>query len=229
MMTETCGACGQEVRLGSRPDNSPRRWLHREDVDHDAVLGRPMTEADLAEVERQLDLPRTRPVVKDGVEVEETYTVRELDLARWRKSEKFRAMEAAEAALHPDEVEEEEEVETLPPVEVYAHDADPADFAPRSGIKQVINLIGKTPGWELVNIRHARGPYIGASGQCLSISDTHVVRGRAPQLDGTVRVAVASWRDGAFDFAFIGTIKDGHLSTSKVDATTMKNWIKGKA
>lgn len=124
---------------------------------------------------------------------------------------------------------EEHVVEPLPPVEVWAHDVDPADFAPRSGIKQVINLIGKTDGWELVSVRHARGPYVGSKGELLSISDTHVVKARGPVgLDGDRRVAVASWRDGKFDFAFTGTIQGGRLSPTKVDATTLKNWIKGK-
>jgi hypothetical protein len=112
-------------------------------------------------------------------------------------------------------------------VEVWSHPVDPDSFAPRSGIKQVINLIEKTDGWERRRLTHARGPYKGAKGQVLSISDTIVLGARCDLLDGSARIAVASWRDGKFDFAFIGIIKDGRLAPDKVDATTMKNWIKG--
>jgi hypothetical protein len=128
--------------------------------------------------------------------------------------------EAVESAVDPDEG-------PLPPVEIYAHDVDPEDFAPRSGIRQIINLIPKQ-GWELLSVRHARGPYVGSKGQSLGISDSHVVKARGPaRLDGGVPVAVASWRDSKFDFAYIGTIEKGHLEPRKVDSTSMKNWIKG--
>lgn len=131
-------------------------------------------------------------------------------------------------------------------VEVYAHDVPLTDFTPQSGIRQIGNLVsgitrlmpnGKTskslkhppaaPGWELVNLHHARGPYIGAKGEVLSISDTHVLRARAVRLDGTVDIAVASWRDLKFDFAFIGTIKDGRLSPRKVGSDELTTWTKG--
>lgn len=135
----------------------------------------------------------------------------------------------------------EVKAEPLPPVEVYAHDVDPKDFTPQSGIRQIANLVtgitktGKkksdppaAPGWELVNLHHARGPYVGSKGELLSISDTHVLRARGPvELDGSRRIAVASWRDGKFDFAFIGTIRNGNLSPIKVSSDEMKGWIKG--
>ena len=131
-------------------------------------------------------------------------------------------------------------------VEVYAHDVDPAEFAAQSGIRQIANLVtGETrvmpngkaskskkhppmaPGWELINLHHARGPYKGSKGEVLSISDTHVLRARARRLDGTADIAVVSWRDLKFDFAFIGTIKDGRLSPRKVGSDELKDWIKG--
>lgn len=123
---------------------------------------------------------------------------------------------------------EPEEVVAVPAVEVRAHDVDPADFAPRSGIRQVLKLIDKTEGWELVNCQHARGPYLGSKGEALSVSDSHVVRARALRLDGSVDVVVGSWRDGKFDFAFVGTFKDGLLDSQKADSTAMKNWIKNE-
>lgn len=123
--------------------------------------------------------------------------------------------------------DEEAPVGEIPPVEVWCHPIEPDAFEPRSGIKQVINLVEKTAGWERYRLTHARGPYTGAKGQCLSVSDTVVLGARNVLLDGSVRVAVASWRDGKFDFAFVGLIQGGRLTPHKVDATTLKNWIKG--
>lgn len=132
-----------------------------------------------------------------------------------------------EEVAQPAEDDDDAPVGELPPVEIWCHPVEPDTFEPRSGIKQVINLVEKTDGWERYRLTHARGPYAGSKGQCLSISDTIVLGARNVLVDGTVRVAVASWRDGKFDFAFIGLIQGGHLTPHKVDATTMKNWIKG--
>lgn len=194
-----CARCGQEVRFGVI--NGVKAWHHREPVDHMATLGHsPLNVGPAAEVEPE-------------------------------KTEEEIAHEALQSAK----------------VEVYAHDADPDEFSAQSGIKQIYNLVTgvtrKSPttgkaskslkhppmaeGWELVNLHHARGPYKGSKGEVLSISDTHVLRARRPRLDGSVDVAVASWRDLSFDFAFIGTIKDGRLSPRKVGSDELKNWIKG--
>lgn len=136
----------------------------------------------------------------------------------------------------------DEEEGRMGPPEVPAHPVDLADFAAQSGLRQIGNLVsgvtkaGKkksdppaAPGWELVNITHARGHYMGSKGGSLGISDTHVLRARGPVgLDGSRRVAVASWRDLKFDFAFVGAIMGGKLtSTRKVSSTEMKDWIKG--
>lgn len=118
-------------------------------------------------------------------------------------------------------------IEPLPPVEVRATPVEVDSFPARSGIRQIANLVLKTPGWELVNIHHARGPYFGGKGEVLSISDTHVLRARGSlRVDGSRPVAVASWRDLKFDFAFIGAILNGHLDPRKVSSTEMKDWIK---
>lgn len=213
----TCGRCGEEVRYGTR--GSTTGWLHRTDVGHQAILGRPASPEDLAEIERQLDLPRERTRADGTVEA---YTTRQNDLERYRKNKKFREAEERET-------QDDIEVEPLPPPEVPCEPIGVDSFAPRSGIRQVINLVAKQ-GWELRRLTRARGPYVGADGSLLSISDTVVLGARGPSgFDGTTRVAVASWRDGKFDFAFTGTLKDGRLSTTKADATTMKNWIKGIA
>lgn len=193
-----CSRCGQEVRFGER--DGMKGWWHREAVDHHPVLGHS---------------PQQRAEVHEEPPTEEEIAAEALQNAQ---------------------------------VEVWAHDADPEEFSPQSGIKQIYNLVtgvtrkspttgkaSKSPkhpamaeGWELVNLHHARGPYRGSKGEVLSISDTHVLRARGPvELDGSYRVAVASWRDLAFDFAFIGTVANGRLDVRKADSDTMKNWIKG--
>lgn len=146
-------------------------------------------------------------------------------------------------------VEEEPDPLQSATVEVWAHPVEPTEFAPQSGLRQIANLVsGETrvmpngkaskskkhpamaPGWELVNITHARGPYRGSKGEVLSISDTHVLRARGPvEVDGSRRVAVASWRDLSFDFAFIGVLRPGGRidPLRKASSDEMKDWIKG--
>jgi len=220
-----CGSCGEEVRFGSR--NGLTAWWHREDVDHHAVLGQPHTAEMQAEIERQLDLPRTRTVTRSkkvkGETIswteEEIYTVRQLDLERYRKSKKFRDMEALE---HADE-DDDDPVAPLPPVEIPRHDVEVADLPPRSGMRQIANLILKTEGWELRRVTAARGPYTGSRGELLSISDSLVIGG-VYNVDTTKRWVVGSWRDGKFDFAYAGT---GNRLHRKINATEMKDWIRG--
>jgi hypothetical protein len=134
-------------------------------------------------------------------------------------------------------------------VEVWAHPVEPTEFAAQSGLRQMANLVsgetrlmpnGKTskskkhppaaPGWELVNITHARGPYRGNNGKVLSVSDTHVLRARGPVgLDGSRRIAVGSWRDLAFDYAYVGVLsKSGRIDPLvRASSTEMKDWILG--
>lgn len=196
-----------------------KRWLHREEVDHEVLHGQPVTDDHRAEWERQLDLPRTRPVYdKDGSVVgEETYTTRELDRKRMSKAKRDQL-----------DAEEDVEPEPIPEPEVRRRPIDPAEFAPRSGIRQVVNLVAKTKGWTMYRLDYARGPYIGAAGTVLSISDSVVLGAREePALDGSVRFAVASWRDGDFDSAWIGTLKDHVAYPQPANAKTMKQWIKG--
>ncbi len=128
--------------------------------------------------------------------------------------------------VHVDDEEVPEE--PLPEPEVRARDIAVEEFAPRSGIRQIYNLIGRTEGWEIVSMKHSRGPRLGALGGSLGIADCVVIRAReAPGLDGSVRIAVASWLDGKFDFAYIGTIADGQLAPVAANSQTMKAWIKG--
>lgn len=221
MRSATCARCGQEVRHGIR--NGITAWLHREDVDHIAILGQPVTPEMLAEIDRQ-----NREVIRtyeDGTE----YTTAEHDILKDKDVDRRRAR-MAELRGEPLQTEH-----FIPPIEVPCHPVDPDSFPARSGIRQVISLVAKTEGWELRRLTHARGPYIGANGECLSVSDTIVLGASRPArcwaggFDVGTRIAVASWRDGKFDHAFIGTIRDGALNPQLVDATTMKRWIKGIA
>lgn len=202
-----CSRCGAEVRWGRR-DGAPE-YLHREAVDHPAVLGHTLTEADAAEIERQRHLERTRET-KDGIE---TYTIA-----------------AIERAKAPGDDEEGVEPEPVPEPEVARHDVTADDFPPRSGIRQVANLVAKTPGWEVARFTACRGPYLGAKGKVLSISDHVVLGARGPrQVDGSRPIAVASWRDGAFESGYIGTLRNGRIESIPTNSTDMKGWIKREA
>lgn len=117
--------------------------------------------------------------------------------------------------------------EPIPPVERPCEPFDPSTLSPRSGVRQIIKVVHDN-GWDLRSITSSRGPYMGSKGEMLSISDSLVLRSRGPvSLDGTYRIAVASWRDAKFDFAFIGTVKDGHASVTKANSDEMKDWIRG--
>src|SRR5690348_14208881 len=159
---EHCSRCGEEVRFGVREPISTPRWLHAQDVDHTVLFGQPYTAEMQAETQRQRHLPRFREG-KDGETIQ--YTTAEWEEARYTKAK--RAQLAAERA---DEDDEEAE-EPLPEPEVRARPIDISEFAPRSGIRQIYNLVEKTPGWQIVNLHYARGPRMGASGGSLGISD----------------------------------------------------------
>lgn len=208
-----CSRCDEEVRFGTR--GLTTGWLHRVDGDHAAILGHIQTPEEAAEIVRQ-----DREVVRyfdDGT----AYTTAEFDILRDKDVDR-RKRRLAE--LQGEDVDARV---VIPEPEVPSHPIAAADFPPRSGIRQVFNLIGKNT-WDLVSATGTRGPYLGADGSVLSISTADVIRARGPaRIDGSVPVAVASWRDGSFDFAYIGLIQDSRLDVRKVDATTMKNWIKG--
>lgn len=202
MKPEICSRCRQEVRWGIRDGVGPT-WLHREHVDHAVLFGRPMTVADKAEVDRQRNLPRTN---ENG----DTYTVAEWEREKMSKKKRD--------AL---DVEDDVEAEPIPEPEVRSTPIEnPKDARVPGGCRTVTNLIAKQ-GWEIASLTYARGPYLGANGKVLSISDSILLRARS--LDTPVRFAVASWRDGKFDTGYLGV--DGHWSHA--NATELKNWIKG--
>lgn len=119
-------------------------------------------------------------------------------------------------------------IEPLPTPEVECHPVEVDSFPPRSGIRQICSLVIKQ-GWELRRLTHSRGGYLGAKGQVLSVSDSVVLGARGPaRIDGGVPIAVASWRDGSFDFAHVGLITGGsRVPMTKVNSSTLKGWIKG--
>ena len=215
---QTCSRCGEEVRYGQR--GGVTGWLHREDKDHLPGFGRLWTPQDSERPFFELDRLRVRPVgeadEEAGVQQIEFYTTRRVGL----KGEAAKAYDALRAP----------EAKALPPVEVWGHTVTPDDPLVPQGARLLAELVtgvtrlmpnGKNskspkyppaaPGWELRRLTHARGPYVGSSGECLSISDTIVLGARGPEVDGKpnkARIVAASWRDNAFDFAYAG-ILDG--------------------
>lgn len=217
----TCSRCGEEVRYGAR--GTVLGWLHREEKDHAVILGFIASDEEKARWESELDKERTRMVTKTKgkgdnkttYEVEETYTARTLNLKGDAKKE-------AEA-----DDDEDVSVEVIPEPEQRATPVEIDSFAPRSGIRQILNLIEKTPEWEIVSLTASRGPYIGSSGKVLSISDVVLLRAR--EVDSSPHLAVASWRDGAFDFAYTGVLQDGVVTSTAANSMALKAWIKGES
>lgn len=226
-----CARCGEEVRYGYR--DGVRGWLHRDAADHLPGFGRLWTPEDSARQEAELDRLRVRPVGEEGEDVQKIdfYTTRRVGL----KGEAAKAYDA----LH------EPEAKALPPVEVRCHPVEPGDPLVPSGARQIAELVsgvtrmtpaGKSsksrkhppmaPGWELRRLTHARGPYVGSSGEALSVSDTIVLGARGPEVDGRRRIAVASWRDGAFDFAYTGIVAGAVATTTAANSNALKAWIK---
>lgn len=197
---QTCSKCGQEVRYGKR--DSVTGWLHRDpDADHMPLFGSPLW----------------TPALQEKIEA----SLAEM-AARGKADKKTETVEPEEA---PDVWAE------VPEPEVACHPIEVSDLRPRSGILQIANLIlgknkDKVKGWEIRRLTHCRGPYVGARGQVLSVSDCIVLGARGPRVDAGVRVAVASWRDGDFDFAYIGILKDGVVTTQPANSTALKAWIK---
>ncbi len=186
--SETCARCGDEVRYGRRGDVTG--WLHRDEVDHAPVFGVLWTAEQAEEMERQRHVPRVR-YDKDGSEV--VYTTAQHDLAKMKKAKREEARQ-----------EEEGDYE-LEPVQVYSTplplkgrmfvgcpDGSMAEAAVPGGARTIINLADRI-GWRVDRLTYSRGPFIGASGVSLGISDYVVLRVR---LDEGRIAGVASWRDG---------------------------------
>ena len=120
-----------------------------------------------------------------------------------------------------EEVDDFEPEGEIPEPEVRATPKTVEDLPPRSGMRQIANLIDGLPNWKLLGITYARGPYLSSAGKLLSISDSIVIR--ALSLDKSHGV-VAFWRDAKFDFAYT---RVGKEDWKKMTSTELKTFIKG--
>lgn len=190
---ETCSRCGQRVLWGYRDGIGPR-WLHRENVDHEPMFGQVHTTEMAAAIEAALDEPRHR--AKTGTapgrfwpgigEPELTvYTAREHDLAKMSKAKRDQV--AADS-------EDDEEESELEPVEVFAEDVDRKDPRVPQGVRNVLKKVDAAE-WRVLSLRYSRGPYLGAKGGSLGVSDFVVLKVRGG-LDSDPMAGVASWRNG---------------------------------
>ena len=208
-----CSVCGQEVRSGHR--DGEHGWWHRGPVDHMTILGHRATYADLEALRHEYE-----DVVRHGPEGE-PYRTAEVDIAKAKDVARRRARLAA--------IYGAEEEAPLPEPEVPLHDVEVYDLPPRSGMRQVANLVLKTDGWDLVSLASSTGPYLGSDGSVLSISERLVLKARGPKLDSGTAIAVASWRDGKFDTAYAGRLVGDRVQVDSVNATDLKSWIKEPA
>lgn len=206
MKPQICSVCDEEVRLGWR--HGVYGWLHREDVDHFPVFGHIRTPEEAEHARRMME--EVEHIGEDG----EPYITRERDIMKDPNADRRKRRLAEFREEDPDYVA------PLPEPELRRTPIEVDDLPPRSGMRQVANLVVKTDGWELRRLTKARGPYLGADGSVLSISDSIVLG--AQRLDADRSFAVASWRDGKFDSAYIGSKGSARL----VNATELKAWIK---
>lgn len=210
-----CSACGEEIRLGYR--DGQRGFWHRENVDHAPIHGHRITREAAEATERH----RREHVYYD--DDGKPYTAAEWEISRDKDVERRRRGMAELKGTDPDHVE------PIPEPEIPRHDVEVESLPPRSGMRQIANLVLKTDGWELRRLTAARGPYVGNDGKVLSISDSLVLGAVGPELDGGRAIAVASWRDGKFDHAYAGRLQDGIAKVDPVNATELKAWIKEPA
>lgn len=204
----TCSACGEEVRRGWR--DGQEAWWHRESVEHATILGHTMTRRDQEAIEAALDAPR---IDANG----EPYTTREYDLQRMKKA----AREAIEA-------EDDDFVAAeIPPPEVLTTPVDRKDPRVPGGARTIWNLAEKQ-GWRVYRSTYSRGPRVHAShGTLLSISDYFIL---GVALDDANLMAVGSWCDGKFDFAYTATInrKTRTITPERVKSDALKAFIRGE-
>lgn len=215
----TCSKCGQEVRRGWR--HGREAWWHREDVDHEPIFGRIFTPEDAAEVERQRHLPR---LADDG----STYTVAEWEAQKLKDKKKRGAALAAlaEEDETPGAVEQIEVRCTPMPLKgelsVTHEDGTTSTTKVPGGVRTLLNLAEKLGDWDVVRLTYSRGPYLGADGESLGVSDSVVLHLRGPEVDNTRVHALASWRDGKSDWAW--KVERNHVE--RVGARALIAWMK---
>lgn len=223
---EICSRCGEEVRWGWRPGTtSPAPpagfWMHRDpSVDHMPIFGQRVTAEDFEEIEQQRHLTRY-------TEDDEPYTTAEYDFRRMSK----RKRDQLEADAPDDDEEGHDDIE---PVEVRTinlpnkgrvfigcSDGTVAVAQVPGGVRTILNLAAKI-GWEVERLTYARGPYLGANGKSLGVSDSVVLLVRGPIVDGTPLLGVASWRDAKSDWAW----RVHNKTTTSVGAKALIAWMK---
>lgn len=224
MKPEVCthDDCGQEVRWGYR--DGRQAWWHRDDVGHEPIFGRRMTAADKAEVERQLDLPRERAKpTKTGFPLLyeiETYTARGYLLDRMKKAARDRLLEEG---LDEDEIAALQQVD-IPDPEVRKIPIERNDPRCPQGARNLMNAAARA-GWEVRRLTYSRGPWLGANGNVLSISDI-VACG---VVDSDQTVAVACWRDGKVVSAWLGSREGDRIPMGLTTITDIKTRMKEAA
>lgn len=211
---EQCSACGEEIRHGVREGKTG--FWHRENVDHSPTHGHRITRAQAEADERH----RREHVYYD--DDGKPYTAAEWEISRDKDTERRKRRMAEYLGKDPDYVP------PLPEPEVRRTPVGPKDERVPGGTRTITNLLAKQ-GWELTRLTYARGPYMSTGGKMLSISDTIVLNAMGPEVDGGTAIAVASWRDGKFDTAYAGRLKDGVAKVDPVNATDLKAWIKEPA
>lgn len=209
-----CSRCGEEIRYGWRAGQED--WLHRGDVDHAPILGHMTTLAEHAEIERQLDLPRTR-TNQAGQEV--VYTTR-----TWRSKRGSKA--------EGDTTENEDAVPTwdgvIPEPELRA-DRSVVPWPLRESVPNGVWLVLKpalAAGLEVARLTFARGPWTHSGGQRPPIQDTCVLAIRAAWLDSGTRAAVGCWRHVGDNWKFEHGLLITDYHAEFVSAADIKSWIK---
>lgn len=205
-MRRSCSLCGQEVRWGWRNEGQGLRqgWWHRDHATHPAIFGQ---QADLKTV--------YTPVLQRRRE-------KNPDWAGWTD------VDEDGAKIEPEAIEPEDEPieDAIPAPEVRATGIHPDDPRTPGGAKQICNLL-KKHGWERRRLSFARGPYLGAKSDVLSISDHVVLVARVINSEER-RYVVCSWRDGKFDSAWIHSkdLNGKQTMLDKVNANQLKEWIR---
>lgn len=210
-----CSRCGEEVRWGWRAGYEA--WWHRSDVDHQAILGHTLTQADLAEIEHQMDLPRTK---LDSAGREVVYTTR-----NWKQTRRTKGDQ--------DDEENEGKTEetwdgTVPEPELVA-DHTSVPWPLRKSVPNGVWLVLKpalAAGLEVSRLTLARGPWLHAGGHRPAIQETWVLAIRAAWLDSGTRAAVGCWRNKGdkweYDHGLLITDNHGEF----VPSAAIKQWIK---
>lgn len=184
--------------------------MHRDpatDIDHRPKFGYVANDAFWAEIDRQLDLPRTK---EDGT----VYTTR-----AWKTKGRADAAEGEDQEIL-------DERKVIPPPEITARPITKGEEFWPGGCSTIVNLLAKHGGrWTAA---YSRGPRVHAShGTFLGMSDYIVLR---MALDDSDRRAVGFWVDTKFDHAWLARLKDDRyiIEPYMANSEALKAWIRGE-